>query len=219
MEIFINRENQQYGPYTLEDVRNYVAQGLIVGTDLARSSAMPSPVTVASFLASAGHAPPPLSVAPAVALAGTAHAPKASAAPGHSEGNILTWPFHQDRWWESLWMPLLWWVPVFGTLISFGWTIAVIRRRAARQPELPRFADLGAVLKDGFVVAAMSVIYFAIPTLLFIFVVGYKLIALNLSLLSGGWLGFLFNPGQALLKIAEKGVLEYLLGAGIIPIV
>jgi len=206
--IFIYRDNQQYGPYTLEDVRRYAAQGLIVPSDLARDPGMTASVTVASLLGSAE---------PAVSGA-IAEAPKPPGVGTRTPGNVFTWPFHQDRWWDSLWMPLLWWIPIFGTLISFGWSIGVIRRRARRQPELPRSNDLGTVLKDGFVVALMSIVYFVIPSLLSIVLIEYKLFAVAWNLVKSGWVGFIFNPGKVLWMIAERGALESLLAAGIIPV-
>ena len=81
------------------------------------------------------------------------------------KGNAVSWPFHQQGWPGSLWMPLigssLW---PFGLLISLGWSVEAICRlgRGAAQP-LPRSRDLARIFKHGFVVMAAIFLYFVIP--------------------------------------------------------
>jgi hypothetical protein len=55
MLYHISRNGQNYGPYTLEDLRRYVASGNVLPTDLAKSDDMPDWVPVAQVL---GMAPP-----------------------------------------------------------------------------------------------------------------------------------------------------------------
>ena len=40
MKYFIQRELNEYGPYTLADLQRYVSQGSILLTDLTRSEGM-----------------------------------------------------------------------------------------------------------------------------------------------------------------------------------
>jgi hypothetical protein len=56
MLYHINRSGQNYGPYTLEDLRKYVASGNILPTDLARSEEMSEWLPVSQVL---GIAPSP----------------------------------------------------------------------------------------------------------------------------------------------------------------
>src|SRR5579862_8875698 len=118
--IFVLREGQLYGPYTIEALRSYLAQGLIVASDRARAAEMTTYTTVAQLLQ----------------LAARTHASGASVSSldrvtrPDTEGNALTWPFHQHQWWDGLWIPFLWCVPLFGPIVSFGWFVGVIRKRA-----------------------------------------------------------------------------------------
>ena len=76
MTYQVSRNGQMYGPYTLDDLRRYVASGNILLTDMAKSEEMPDWVPVAQILstvagtagaAAAGGpgAPPPTYAAPA----------------------------------------------------------------------------------------------------------------------------------------------------------
>lgn len=60
MLYHISRNGQTYGPYTLEDLRRYVASGNVLPTDLARSESMSEWLPVSQILAGAtsGFAPP-----------------------------------------------------------------------------------------------------------------------------------------------------------------
>ena len=64
MLYHISRNGQNYGPYTLEDLRRYVASGHVLTTDLAKSDEMPEWIPVAQVLGgtipvAAASAPPP----------------------------------------------------------------------------------------------------------------------------------------------------------------
>jgi hypothetical protein len=56
MTYQVSRNGQIYGPYTLEDLRRYVASGNILLTDMAKSEDMPDWLPVAQILAPAGTA-------------------------------------------------------------------------------------------------------------------------------------------------------------------
>jgi hypothetical protein len=61
MKYYIQRQLNEYGPYTLADLQRYVAQGSIVLTDLARSEGMTDWVPVSQVI---GNIPIPVSVPP-----------------------------------------------------------------------------------------------------------------------------------------------------------
>lgn len=78
-------------------------------------------------------------------------------------GGALTWPFYQDSWVKSLWMPFLWALPL-GNFLSTGWALDSVRRRALRSPQLlPQPENAGSILARGFVVFIFWFIYFVIP--------------------------------------------------------
>jgi len=78
MQYHIARDGQTYGPYTLEDLRRYLASGNVLPTDLAKSDDMPDWIPVSQLLGSAAAAQGyPQPAAPTTAPAGTY-----SAAPG-----------------------------------------------------------------------------------------------------------------------------------------
>jgi hypothetical protein len=58
MLYHVTRGGQNYGPYTLEDLKNYVASGNILLTDLAKSDDIPDWVPVSQVLGVAPAAPP-----------------------------------------------------------------------------------------------------------------------------------------------------------------
>jgi hypothetical protein len=58
MLYHVTRGGQNYGPYTLEDLKNYVASGNILLTDLAKSDDMADWVPVSQVLGVAPAAPP-----------------------------------------------------------------------------------------------------------------------------------------------------------------
>ena len=53
MTYQVSRNGQMYGPYTLDDLRRYVASGNILLTDMAKSEEMPDWVPVAQILSTA----------------------------------------------------------------------------------------------------------------------------------------------------------------------
>jgi len=58
MLYHVSRNGQNYGPYTLEDLRKYVASGNITPTDMAKSDDMPDWVPVSQILGMSAAAPP-----------------------------------------------------------------------------------------------------------------------------------------------------------------
>ena len=60
----INRDGKQYGPYSLKEIRNYVGQGSVVTSDLARGEESQSWVQVMEVLAEPGPLPNPGPPAP-----------------------------------------------------------------------------------------------------------------------------------------------------------
>jgi hypothetical protein len=69
MTYQVSRNGQMYGPYTLEDLRRYVASGNILPTDMAKSAEMADWLPVSQILGGATVPPPvsaPVYAAPAV---------------------------------------------------------------------------------------------------------------------------------------------------------
>jgi hypothetical protein len=69
MTYQVSRNGQMYGPYTLEDLRRYVASGNVLPTDMAKSEDMPDWLPVAQILgttsATSAAVPTPAYAAPA----------------------------------------------------------------------------------------------------------------------------------------------------------
>ena len=61
MKYFIQRELNEYGPYTLADLQRYVAQGSILLTDMTRSEGMTEWVPVSQVI---GNIPAPAAIPP-----------------------------------------------------------------------------------------------------------------------------------------------------------
>ena len=68
MNYFIKRGEQQYGPYSLAALQQYVAQGNISQQDLARSEAMTDWVPVSTILGNVPAAPPATFGAPVTGM-------------------------------------------------------------------------------------------------------------------------------------------------------
>jgi hypothetical protein len=91
-----------------------------------------------------------------------------------ARGNVLTWPFHQEHWLGSLWIPLLWWIfipPIvfpLGTVPAIGWVLDAAARRGRQDSRLlPESRDLGRMIKYGLIFAAVGLLYFVILPLVF----------------------------------------------------
>jgi uncharacterized protein DUF4339 len=87
MLYHVTRNGQNYGPYTIEDLRRYVASGNVLPSDLAKSDEMAEWTPVAQILGAAaggagGQQPP---VAPGYPAPGYA-------APGYPEGGVGAHP-------------------------------------------------------------------------------------------------------------------------------
>jgi len=64
MNYFIDRDGQQYGPYTLADLQRYVASGDILPTDMARSEGMDAPLPVSQIIGTIQVPQAPVSAGP-----------------------------------------------------------------------------------------------------------------------------------------------------------
>src|SRR5262249_35660218 len=85
MKYYIQREQNEYGPYTLADLQRYVAQGNILLTDLTRSEGMLEWVPVSQVI---GNIPIPVVVPPAQNPAyGTMYGPGAAYGTAPAYGN------------------------------------------------------------------------------------------------------------------------------------
>lgn len=80
----IHRNGQQFGPYALESVRHYLAQGLVTPSDYIWTEGMPNWTTVEMLLQTA---PPPEALSPPVAPPATLPeaAPSLGTMPSHQE--------------------------------------------------------------------------------------------------------------------------------------
>jgi len=78
MKYYIQRELNEYGPYTLADLQRYVAQGSILPTDLTRSEGMTEWTPVSQVI---GNIPIPLAAGTAAGAGGTVGVVTAKAQP------------------------------------------------------------------------------------------------------------------------------------------
>lgn len=60
MKAYVKRDEKQYGPYPIEDIRGYVESGQVVGSDLCRADDSSDWCTVSNFLASCPAELPPI---------------------------------------------------------------------------------------------------------------------------------------------------------------
>ncbi len=96
MKYYIQRELQEYGPYTLDDLQRYVAQGKILLTDLARSEGTSQWAQVSQFI---GDIPVPPPSAVAVPAGGTVYAGPASTGYPVATGQAVPGPMPPDFHW------------------------------------------------------------------------------------------------------------------------
>ena len=140
VNYFINRRGQSYGPYSETEMRAFLFEGRIGLSDLAKTEVLRD------------------------------WAPLGTIWRRPFAGNPITWPFYQQDWFRSLWMTLLWWLPLplpLGAFLSAGWTIDAVRRKSRRMAEyLPQPGDLGRFLTDGAIVVAFFWLYIVLPVLL-----------------------------------------------------
>jgi hypothetical protein len=92
MLYHVTRGGQTYGPYTLEDLKKYVASGNVLPTDLAKSDNMPDWVPVSQVLGMAPGVPPAYQqpLAPAYPAANVAMYPDS---PNLNWGLVLLFSF------------------------------------------------------------------------------------------------------------------------------
>src|SRR5882724_10928510 len=100
MNYYIQRQLNEYGPYTLADLQRYIAQGSILLTDLARSEGMTDWLPLSQVIGDIPiQVPPPVvstagNVAPAVA-GGTVYGGPAA----YSTASAMAGPVPQDFHW------------------------------------------------------------------------------------------------------------------------
>ena len=89
MQIHINRNGQQFGPYSLDDARNHLAQGQLLPTDLAwyegASGGVPLPQVPGVMGVAAPPGQPPGPPVPPGPPGGPPGAPPGAAAPAKEE--------------------------------------------------------------------------------------------------------------------------------------
>jgi GYF domain 2 len=73
MLYHVTRNDQNYGPYTLEDLQRYVASGNVLPTDLGKSEEMPEWVPVAQILGASAPQANPLVAVPYPGVAAPAY--------------------------------------------------------------------------------------------------------------------------------------------------
>lgn len=111
MNVHVSRDGQQYGPYSLEELKGHVGQGAILPADAAWSGGMSDRMTVADVLARAGSPlPPPLPPA----AAAPAFGPVGAALP-----SVSAWPDPPDMNWALVLVLSLITCGIFGVV----WTI------------------------------------------------------------------------------------------------
>jgi len=172
MDYFLLRQGQVYGPYNIAQMRTFVSEGRVKLTDFARTGATAQwqplhflwneRTAVSPPWTPPAPPPPP----PPNAGAGGQAVCGVTPASGVSRGNFLSWPFHQRAWFESLWMTLVWWIPLFGAgiFLNIGWSIEAARKRSWRAPDLlPRADRFGRMLLDGLTVSFFFCAFILIP--------------------------------------------------------
>jgi hypothetical protein len=90
MTYQVSRNGQMYGPYTLDDLRRYVASGNILLSDMAKSEEMTDWVPVAQILGAAAGPAPGVPVAPAVPYAAPSAYPQPSGI-GYPDPPNMNW--------------------------------------------------------------------------------------------------------------------------------
>jgi len=83
MKYYIQRQLNEYGPYTLADLQRYVAQGSILPTDLTRSEGMTEWTPVSQVI---GNIPIPLAAGTAAGVGGTVYGGSGTVYDGSTTG-------------------------------------------------------------------------------------------------------------------------------------
>jgi hypothetical protein len=214
MNYLISRRGQEFGPYSLADIKKYVAQGSILKSDFAWTHGMQNWIAVeallnedtgasASLLTPASKTVGPISVVNRTELSAeglSSAAARASLVESRPRtmGNALTWPFHQEKWFEGIWIPLLaglcatifvpalivtfsapFLLPIVlvmlvGLLLGVGWTIDAMKRQACQDSRLlPEIKDMGRMFKDSLILS-VGVFCFAFPLAIFAILVQFN---------------------------------------------
>lgn len=134
----------------------------------------------------------------------------ALAPPAEQSRNVLIWPFQEQGWPSSLWMTFAWLLPL-GQLVTFGWSVEALGRRARSQsPLLPQSRDLARILFYGLVIVVVWVVYFLIPVsvMVWLFNLSWLQVAWQFFVLL--WDAFLHRPHESLALFLTGRVLQEL---------
>jgi hypothetical protein len=99
MKYYIQRELQEYGPYTLADLQNYVAQGNILLTDLARGEGTTEWAPLSQVIGNTSITPPAPVALPAGGTVYAGSAAPAGAAYAVATGQAVPGPMPPDFHW------------------------------------------------------------------------------------------------------------------------
>ncbi len=124
MNYYISRGGQQYGPYTLSDLRRYLSEGSIVVSDLARSEDSQTWVPVMQILGRGS--PPAVRTAPPIQPGST---PVAPLSPG-----ALAAPLPPELHWALVLLFTMVTCGLFGivwALVQAGWVKKIVPRSNA----------------------------------------------------------------------------------------
>jgi hypothetical protein len=100
MKYFIKRGQENFGPYSLTEVQEYVQSGRVITTDLAQSEGMPSWVPVSQIL---GNIPAAPAIAPAAPAAVYATVPLVDLPPNLHWGLLLLLDLFTRQLFNVIW--------------------------------------------------------------------------------------------------------------------
>ena len=214
MNIYVTRDEKNYGPYTLEQVAIYVRDGALSPLDRAWQPGMEGWRRLGELLSSA-----PEAVQPHVSSPLPPAAPVPPFVPGRLDiREALTFPFRGSRGLARIWwMPFATLIPVFASMLLRGWRLDLIRRVSREDPEpLPDVRDTGRFLANGAVLLVMAFLY-NLPLTVFVLVFGFGKIAAALDVF--WWaLQNLFTEGAGTFWAIVGGLVMELLVESIAPI-
>lgn len=126
MHYQLSRNGQSYGPYTLDDLKRYLASGNVLPTDLVRNDDIPEWVSVSQVLAGPPPPTPQDAALPGAGVPGPEYASASYAAPvydpaGGSAGAASTYPDAPNLHWGLVLLFGL----LTGTLFMFIWNMNI----------------------------------------------------------------------------------------------
>src|SRR5215469_10982532 len=145
MKYYIQRDLNQYGPYTLADLQRYVAQGNILLTDLTKSEGMNEWVPVSQVIGNIPiQAPTPVYAAPTGTIYGGAGTVYGSG-PGYAVAMtpVLAGPMPPDFHWALV---LLIGVFTCGLFLSAWLIVEAAWIRKIKPQSYALFVVLGAII-------------------------------------------------------------------------